>query len=488
MSNDQIHNNLGMVLSKLGRLEEAEKSFQKSISINTKNPSALSNYGLVLKKTDRLDEAIKALEQAIEIAPKFVDAFSNLGAIYFERSDLNKAEDYFRQALKIDAHNFNVMNSLAGVLLRKNEDDEALAMIRKALEFSHDSTDVMLNMAKVLLKKDDENGAETAYHRVLEKMPGNIDALVGMGGILSKQGKFDGAKDYFQQVLQIDPKIIAARVGLIDLDPPDIEDEEIKDLENTYEHTEVIEEDKIRIAFCLAKTFEKGGQYNKAFNYLADGNSLKRRSYEYSPEDDHNFFNQIKNSFSEQCFREHAESGFKDKTPIFILGMPRSGTTLTEQILSSHPQVFGAGELPDLKKLVADMCDVDGYEKFSEIAEQLNDDDFAQMGMDYIKGIRARSGAVDRVTDKMPHNFLHVGMIRLMLPNAKIIHCRRNPIDNCLSIFKQDFAGLHKYAYDLGELGSYHLLYQDLMEHWHKVLPGLCWIFSTRIWWQTRKV
>ncbi len=472
LSNDQIHNNLGMVQSKLGKFKEAENSFRKAININPKNPSALSNYGLLMRKTNRQDQAIQALQQAIDLEPKFFDAFSNLGAIYFEKNDLDKAEEYLLQALELDTQNSNVMNGLAGVLLRKEKDAAALAMIQNAMKLCPDSIDVMLNMAKVLLKMDDVNGAEATYHRISKIMPSNIDALVGLGSVLSKQGKFGGARENFEKALEIDPERIAAHVELVSIDSPDVEDSEIIYLRNAYEDTAISDEDKMRIAFCLGKTYEKAGKYNEAFSYLADGNRLKRENYEYSLADERKFFSQIKTSFNGEFFQDRSDCGCKDKTPIFILGMPRSGTTLTEQILSSHPLVFGAGELPDLKKILIDRCGAEGYEVFPEKSGLLCSDDYIQMGRDYLNGLRTRYGESERVTDKMPHNFLHVGMIRLMLPNAKVIHCRRDPIDNCLSIYKQNFAGVHKYAYDLKELGGYHLLYQDLMEHWHQMLPG----------------
>jgi tetratricopeptide (TPR) repeat protein len=472
MNSDQTHNNLGMVQSKLGQLEEAELSLRKAVDINPKNPSALSNYGLVLSKNNRVEDALKMLEQAIDIEPRFVDAISNIGGIYFEKNDLARAEEYLRQALEVDAKNANVMNSLAGVLLRKGEDDAALVMIQDAVNLNPESIDISLNLAKVLLSKEDYEGALDAFRHLLKASPRNSQALVGIGGILSKQGKFEGAKEYFLKALQAEPTMIGARVGLIDIDPPGIEDSEVKKLESVYGGDSVSEEDKTGIAFCLAKTYEKDGQYRDGFSYLSDGNRLKRSGYEYSLEEDRNFFGKIKDIFSKGFFQEHSGSGFDDKTPIFILGMPRSGTTLTEQIISSHPQVYGAGELPDLRKIVLERCGGEEYESFPELIGRLGRNDIAQMGKDYISGLRERDNSAERITDKMPHNFLHVGMIHLMLPNAKIIHCKRDPIDNCLSIFKQNFVGSHKYAYEQSELGGYYLLYQELMQHWHEVLPG----------------
>jgi len=472
MAGDQAHNNLGMVLVKLERLKEAEASLLKSININPKNPSALSNYGLLLRKQERPDEAVKVLEQAIAIEPRFVEAYSNLGALYVEKGDTTKAEEYLRKALNIDTKNSNAMSGLAGVLLRRNEDDAALALLQNAVKLNPKSLDVNLNLAKAFVKLEDDESAIEAYKRVVGLNPDDVKALAGIGDLLSKQGKFDAAKDHFEKILDVDHDSIGGRVGLLSMKPPGVEDEKVKYLEGVYRDLDNSEEAKTNIAFCLGKVFEKNGDDAKAFGFLADGNSLKRSSYDYSLHEDEKFFSSIKEVFSEEFFQKHSNSGCEDTTPIFIVGMPRSGTTLTEQILSSHPQVFGAGELADIRKLVVGITADTGYNKFPQFAEQLGDNDLSQMGLDYINGLRKRDSSVERITDKMPHNFLHVGMIRLMLPNAKVIHCRRDPIDNCLSIFKQNFGGVHKYAYEQTELGGYHLLYQDLMEHWGSVLPG----------------
>lgn len=472
MGGDQAHNNLGMVQSKLDRLKEAEASLLKAIDINPKNPSALSNYGLLLRKQDRADEAVKILEQVIAIEPRFVEAYSNLGAIYLEKGDMTKAEVCLRKALNIDTQNFNVMNSLAAVLLSRNENDAALALLKNAVRLSPQSLDVNLNLAKVLARLEDGESALEVYKRIEKMSPDNIIALAGIGDILSKQGMFDGAKEYFQKIIDINHNSITGRVGLVSINTPGVEDKEVKYLENAYTDFDDSEESKANVAFCLGKVFEKHGDYTRAFNYLADGNSLRRAGYDYSLEEDKGFLTSIKEAFTEDFFQKHFGSGFDDNTPIFILGMPRSGTTLTEQILSSHPQVYGAGELPDIRKMCARMGDTGEYKKFTKYVGKLDANDLSRMGSDYIDGLRKRDASAERITDKMPHNFLHVGMIRLMLPNAKVIHCRRNPIDNCLSIFKQNFGGVHEYAYDQTELGGYHLLYQDLMEHWNRVLPG----------------
>jgi hypothetical protein len=231
--------------------------------------------------------------------------------------------------------------------------------------------------------------------------------------------------------------------------------------------------DQIDLGFALGKIYEDLGDYNKSFKFISEANQLKRKSYEYSIQDDRVYFQRIKKVFSPDFLASHAGSGNKDRTPIFIVGMPRSGTTLVEQILASHPMVFGAGELTVLVELAENVCRKGGTRtKYPECLSGFDADAFAEMGTDYLERVREFSQDATYITDKLPHNFLYVGLIKLILPNAKIIHCSRNPMDNCLSIFKTEFAVEHKYAYDMVELGGYYNLNSDLMAYWNKVLPG----------------
>jgi len=202
------------------------------------------------------------------------------------------------------------------------------------------------------------------------------------------------------------------------------------------------------------------------------GNELKRNTYTYNIFETRDFFNGLKNVFDDKLFSKHVDTGYGENTPIFIVGMPRSGSSLLEQILASHSLVYGAGELKYLSQIVIHSSAKIAGIKFPYCAAKLSPDNFEILGAEYSKRLRQYSGAVKYITDKELHNFLYIGMIRLTLPNAKIIHCKRNPVDTCLSIFKTYFAGVHKYAYDLSELGEYYKLYQDLMEHWYKILPG----------------
>ena len=229
----------------------------------------------------------------------------------------------------------------------------------------------------------------------------------------------------------------------------------------------------MHLAFGLGKLFEDLRQYEKAFGHFLTGNAIKHGTYEFAIEDVEKYFERLKQLFTKDLFGKNKSAGSSDGKPIFVVGMPRTGTTLVEQVLASHPNVFGAGELDDLNRIVTSHFGAIDDVKFIENINQANTGEFSRAGDDYIGMIRERAETADFITDKMPDNFRLIGMIKLLMPNAKIIHCRRDPRDTCLSIFKTLFTIKgHYYAYDLGLLGQYYNLYRDLMTHWHSVLPG----------------
>ena len=243
-------------------------------------------------------------------------------------------------------------------------------------------------------------------------------------------------------------------------------------MEQAYAKSATNDEQRMHLAFGLGKAFEDLHQYEKAFSFFAEGNSIKRRSYSYTVDDRGNFFKKLEEVFDSSLFAKHQGTGCDDETPLFILGMPRSGTTLVEQILASHRHVHGAGELRTLKRIVTSCFDKGKVAEFPESIRQVDSADFEHPGFEYIQAIRKHTPDARFITDKMPENYKYIGLIKLMLPGAKVIHCRRDPVDTCLSIFKTFFTVMHEYSHDLGELGRYYSFYCRLMEHWHSVVPG----------------
>ena len=230
-------------------------------------------------------------------------------------------------------------------------------------------------------------------------------------------------------------------------------------------------EQQIELHFALGKASADLAQYERSFEHYRQGNTLKRPRIDYDETATLDMFPHIEEVFSAELIRRTEGLGDPSAVPILIVGMPRSGTTLTEQMLASHPAVHGAGELKWLNQMARQFRgrDVRGF--FPEVARTLSAEQLRELGRTYVARLREQSATALRVTDKLPMNFRFAGLIHMMLPNAKIIHTRRHPLDTCLSCFTKNFGGAINYAYDLGELGRYWRAYDKMMAHWRAVLP-----------------
>ena len=302
--------------------------------------------------------------------------------------------------------------------------------------------------------------------------PDYIDAHNNLGNALGELGRMDEAAASFRKALALDPNFAEAHRNLAGIKKHSEHDEDIWAMEQAYAKPNTTDEQRMHLAFGLGKAFEDLRLYEKAFGFFAEGNSIKRESYSFSIDDQDNFFKKLEEAFDASLFAKHQGTGCDDETPIFILGMMRSGTTLVEQILASHRQVYGAGELETMNKFFSSYFDKGNGVELPATIRQADRADFKRIGVEYIQAIRKLSSDNLFVTDKMPGNFRYIGLIKLMLPNAKVINCRRDPADNCLSIFKNYFTGNHEYAYDLREIGRYYNLYHGLMDHWQSVISG----------------
>jgi hypothetical protein len=232
--------------------------------------------------------------------------------------------------------------------------------------------------------------------------------------------------------------------------------------------TRLLAQDRIYLHFALAKAYQDVGEFERCFGHLLEGNTLKRQETAYDEADVRGRLARIAKVFTSALLKEKQGLGDLSSVPIFIVGMPRSGTSLIEQILASHPKVFGAGELMNLAKGVARLCRPTPY---PDVIFAMGQMELQELGANYVAEIRQLAPNAERITDKMPANFRLAGLIHLALPNARVIHVRRDPVDTCYSCFSKLFEGNQPYCYDLGELGRYYRAYEALMKHWRNVLP-----------------
>jgi len=294
-----------------------------------------------------------------------------------------------------------------------------------------------------------------------------------LAGVLLDAGQTTEALDQYRAALGFDPDHGPSLRMLAQARRHPEPDPDTERVESAYRRAAPASETRKHLAFAMGKLHEDRGDYAAAFDRFAEGNRLHRAGYVYDVANQKTKADQIVSLFGPDIFERFGDAGHADRSPVFILGMPRSGTTLTEQILAGHPDIFGAGELRMLSNI---MLEAGIYRPNGLFAAQIGEgsgDKWKKAGQTYVARTRQIAPRARLISNKMPGNFWRIGAIRLMLPNARIVHCTRGPADNCLSIYKNFFSvDGHHYAYDLEELGRYYNTYRRLMRHWHEVLPG----------------
>ena len=474
----EAHYNLGNTLKEQGKLDEAVACYRRALALKPDYAAAYNNLGNTLKGLGKLDEAVVCFRRALALKPDDAVAYNNLGSIFKDQGSLDEASACFQRALALEPDFAQAHYALGITLKAQGKPDEAIACFRRALSLQPDFAEALNDQGIILNDESKPDEAAACFRRALSLKPDFAEAHHNLGIVFGESGKLNDAGACFRKALLLKPDYARAYKNLSSIVRYAEIDDDVHAMEDLYNKEDLPDADRVDLGFALGKVYEDIGDYDRSFKFIREANSLKRKSYQYSIEDDHHLFARIKQTFSPEFFAAHHGSGNQDGTPIFIIGMPRSGTTLVEQILASHPLVFGAGELAVLETLGNGICTGGAAAQFPECLLDQAREAFARMGSYYIEKIRKYSKDAEHITDKLPNNFLRVGLIKTILPNAKIIHCKRNPMDTCFSIFKKDFTGIHGYANDMVELGRYYNLYQDLMAHWEKVLPGF--IYTVR--------
>lgn len=468
-----FHNNLGVAYKELGKFDEAKACYQKAIQLNNNYAEAHNNLGVVLKNLGHIDDAINYYNHALVLFPNYVEALFNLGVAHQEKEKFSEAMTFYQKALKIKPNYPEALNNLGLVYQNSDELESAEEALRKALQIKHKYLEALINLGDVLVDQERLAEAEETLHKAILWDSKSAKAHAALGAILMQKGELDEAQKCIRQAIDLKPDYAAAHYTLARAKKHTARDQDVEDMETLLAHKDITTEQRAQLNFALAKVYEELAEFDKSFDFLQTANTLVRKERSCDIASIRKNFNELKLIFSHDVFKRYKGCGCQDATPIFILGMPRSGSTLVEQTLSSHAAIHGAGELKIIKEMCTDRV-------FAKITGQtfpigirtVQPDILEKLGLRYIKRLRRYSETADRITDKMPHNFLQAGLIKLILPHAKIIHCRRHPVDNCLSIYKQFFNKFHNYAYDLKELGEYYTLYEDLMRHWHSIMPG----------------
>ncbi|RWM91360.1 MAG: sulfotransferase family protein [Mesorhizobium sp.] len=461
-------------LHQAGRRQEAEMLYRQVLAQKPNHAAAAHFLGLLLHQTGRSAEGLDLLERSVRLQPKNPDFLNNLGTVLRDLGRVGAAVDFFRDAVAIRPDQLAVRDNLGSSLKQLGQFEGAEEIYRGTIARNPFHVRARIGLAETLQEAGRLDEALAVFRESLAIRPKDADLLHGLGVGLMEKGKLAEAAEHFRQALAVDPGMARAWLMLTQVKRQQERDVELAGMEAQHAKAPEGSLARMQLSFGLGKANDDLKDYGRAFDYFTEGNAIRRTGIDYDADKTRAEFETMKAVFDKAFFDKHRPSGIADATPIFVVGMPRSGTTLVEQIIASHPQVYGAGELSILKTAVGKQFPPGMKGGFPSGIADMPDKAFAEAGQAYLDLLHARYPGFRHVTDKMPGNFLLVGFIHLMLPKAKIIHCARDAAATCLSIYKVHFRGdSHRYGYDLGELADFHNLYTDIMAHWRTVLPDV---------------
>jgi tetratricopeptide (TPR) repeat protein len=462
----QILCNLGNALRQLGQLEEASALGQKAIALDPGLPIAHNNLGLAFAALGRREEAVASYRQALQLNPTYVEALDNLGNVLRDLGERRLAVPLYRQAIELDARRAESHCNLGNVLFELRQIDQAVASYRQALALQPDYAPAHLGLAFVSRQQRRPTEAEVSCQAALSLNPNYVEALSFLGELRADRGQFSEAEQQFQRAIEINPDFSFAFASIATHRKMTAADTQWLHGAEALAAKQLPLGNQISLRYALGKYFDDISQYDDAFSQYRQANELtKRYGVKYNREKLTQRIDQIISSFDGTRVRARHDGASSSEVPVLIVGMPRSGTSLTEQILASHPAVFGGGELTFWNAAY------DAY-RDAELAGKAGASLIPGMATDYLSHLALLSGGALRVVDKMPANFMYAGLIHAAAPRARIIHMQRHPFDTCLSIYFQNFFNIGAYANDLDDLAHYYNEYIRITDHWRSVLPA----------------
>ena len=468
----QSLNNLGSIERARKNLPQAIEWYKKVLLVDPHFIETLSNLGAVLVESDRGEEAIPPLEKALEVDGNYAVAICNLGLARIKQERYQEAISLLQRCLQLAPGYPEALIGLARAHFENEQHEQALAILIEVTKVDQQRADAFCLMGSIYTEQGKSALAQENFNKVLAIDAGNVTALTGIGNIKMEQGDFKEAKALFLKAAVLDPHNVEARFYLTQVEKVKQDDPNISALENLLSTQTNLSVDKqISLHYALGKAYDDLKRYDEAFPRFLEGARLKRSKIQFDKTADAQLTDSIISATSAKSLQKMQGGGDPSKVPIFILGMPRSGTTLVEQIIASHPDVYGAGELDYLIEIVQQVTQIGGKGFPADLAN-LSPTLLTQYGQEYMASISALAPKAKHITDKMPANYLLMGLIPLMLPNAKIIHVKRDPIDTCLSCFTRLFNRHQSATYELEELGLHYQNYLKLIEHWRKVMPA----------------
>ena len=499
--------NLGIVHFDRREFEEAAACYEQALAKNSSYPEAENNLGNALRALDRPEEAVEHYENALLLRENYPEAYNNLAAVLRDTDRAAEAEHAYRKAITLKPDYFEAYNNLAAMFIHSDREDEALRLLGDVLQRNGKHVPTLVQVARTQLSKHNHAQAEQACRFALKEEPDSAEAYVVLGQVmhetdrysesleaferalqlkpdmgeahnlygvcLKSVGRMDDARAAFLKCIELNPRIFGVYGNLADLDKFTVESPHLQAMEAVVAEAEdPMSARYTGLHFALGKAYDDIGEYKKAFHHFKSGATLRRAELNYKEEDAVQFFDDIRSTFSREFFAKRPYEGIDTDVPVFIVGMPRSGSTLVEQVLSAHPAAFGAGEIKELSRsLNGARSRFPALPRYPALATKMNAAQYDIVANSYLRAIRKMSPDALRITDKLLTNYFFVGLLHTMFPKAKFINTRRNPVDTCLSAYTKLFKDDMPHSYDLGELGRYYRKYEELMGHWEEVLP-----------------
>lgn len=499
--------NQGTALYGESRLDEARAVFEQALAHDEHCAKALLNIGIIHKARREYAQSTEVLNRAVVAAPRDPDAFANLAEALLEIGQHDSAENIARAAVNLDNRHVLGLFALASTLVALARPQEALAWAKRLVRYAPGEARFHRLLAECLAHSGGHEQAYREARKAIALAPEDTAGLGLMAEILAGQGEWDQAQDAIERALALKPgddQLVSIKARVLErsgrkaeafeLVRPLIENNATvapgtlgayltlaRRMGEQKQAAEIVDRamsgrlasrSHYGLYFTAGQLYDDIGDYDRAFDFFRRGNEIKPRTYDRAFAEKQ--FDAVTTTFTKALFERLSGIGSDSRRPIFIVGMPRSGTSLTEQVIASHPGVTAAGELREIQSIANALPELmDVTTPYPECVPELTRESAAKAAGQYLDFLAELApDETLRVTDKMPQNFMHLGLIALLFPNARIIHCNRNPLDTCLSCYFQNFAasGL-QFAYDQDNLAHYYRLYRRLMAYWREALP-----------------
>jgi len=462
---------LGQVLMHLGRVEEA-RALKGEIMESSQDNKDIAKAA-ELEKDEKFADAEKLYRQILTRHPDNVSAMRLWAGLGIKQKQYADAEVLLKQAVVLAPDFGPAWGDLVIVQYEQEKSEDAIKSAQRLIKLEPRVANGHLLLASAHASAGHHQDALESYENALEIVPDHVAALCGKGNVCRTIGDGNGAIVAYRRSIKANPLDAEAYWSLANLKTFRFEDSEVDDMLALVGDERIPPEGQVQMNNALGLEFDGRKEYDRAFEFIERGNKLRREREFYDRVQNEETIDGSIKAFSQQFLEDNTGHGDPEPAPIFIVGLPRSGSTLIEQILSSHPQVDGTHELRDLALTIRSNGKMSGRgARYPESVANIDGDGFRHLGSEYIERTRRHRGGSPFFTDKNPNNYVHIGFLHLILPNAKIINARRHPLDSCFGSYKQLFAEGQPFSYDLVELGENYLQYQRLMDHWHEVLPG----------------